>query len=209
MTDLANMPERTYRVLVRGRFANLDERLRASLLAGIDGVRPKFTVVGSMLYDRSLHTFTYRYEIRVRNDTPADSDAEAVIVAEEQAKSDLAARGIGYRNLTVMGATCLDEDSEAEIDAPYTEKRRERMTATIRSGTMHRQWVFAERPVAAITARTFAMREALVPEPGEGEALVRVVWLGIDPTQRTWLNEGATYLNPVAEGDVMRGSGVG
>ncbi|MGI8404244.1 MAG: hypothetical protein ACR2OE_05680 [Thermomicrobiales bacterium] len=83
------------------------------------------------------------------------------------------------------------------------------MTATIRSGTMHRQWVLAERPVAAITARTFAMREEPVPEPGEGEALVRVVWLGIDPTQRTWLNEGATYLNPVAEGEVMRGSGVG
>lgn len=74
---------------------------------------------------------------------------------------------------------------------------------------MNRQWVLAERPVAAITARTFAMCEAPVPEPGEGEALVRVVWLGIDPTQRTWLNEGATYLNPVAEGEVMRGSGVG
>lgn len=109
MTDLANMAERTYRVLVRGRFANLDERLRAALLAGIDGVRPEFTEVGLMLYDRSLHTFTYRYEIRVCSDTPADSDVEAVIVTEERAKSDLAARGIGYRDLTVMGATCLDD----------------------------------------------------------------------------------------------------
>lgn len=31
---------------------------------------------------------------------------------------------------------------------------------------MNRQWVLAERPVAAITARTFAMCEAPVPEPG-------------------------------------------
>ena len=38
---------------------------------------------------------------------------------------------------------------------------------------------------------------------------MRVVWLGIDPTQRTCLNEGPTYLNPVSVGDVMRGSGVG
>ena len=110
MTDLAHTTtERTYRVLVRGRFANLDERLRTALLSDIDCLRPEFTTAGSMLYDRSLHTFTFRYEIRVANDTPADSDVEAVLVAEEQAKSDLAARGIGYRDLTVMGATCLDD----------------------------------------------------------------------------------------------------
>lgn len=35
------------------------------------------------------------------------------------------------------------------------------------------------------------------------------MWLGIDPTQRTWLNDSATYTQPVAIGDVMRGSGVG
>ncbi len=105
MADMTDMTERTYRVLVRGRFANLDERLWAD----VDDLRPEFTEAGSMLYDSSLHTFTFRYQVRVRNDTPADSDVEAVIVAEEQAKADLAARGIGYRDLTVMGATCLDD----------------------------------------------------------------------------------------------------
>lgn len=73
----------------------------------------------------------------------------------------------------------------------------------------NRQLILAERPATAITARTFAIRYEPVQKPAQGEALVRVAWLGIDPTQRTWLNEGATYLNPVNVGDVMRGSGVG
>lgn len=111
VADGANTTEwtRTYRVLVRGRFANLDEQQRAGLLAGVDTLRPEFTTAGSMLYDRALKRFTFRYEIRVSNDTPADSDVEAVLVAEEQAKSDLAARGIGYLDLAVMGATCLND----------------------------------------------------------------------------------------------------
>ncbi len=124
MADVAHTTERTYRVLVRGRFANLDERQRADLLAGVDSVRPEFTTAGSMLYDRSLRSFTFRYEIRVSNDTPADSDVEAVIVAEEQAKSDLAARGIGYRDLKVMGATCLDDMKiRKPKSGPHTPKK--------------------------------------------------------------------------------------
>lgn len=35
------------------------------------------------------------------------------------------------------------------------------------------------------------------------------MWLSIDPTQRGWLNPSATYMQPVAIGDVMRGSGAG
>lgn len=45
--------------------------------------------------------------------------------------------------------------------------------------------------------------------PGPGEALVRVVWLGFDPTQRGWLNAGANYMDPVPLGAVMRAGGVG
>ena len=74
---------------------------------------------------------------------------------------------------------------------------------------MNRQWVLVERPSGPVAPHHFEFRETPVPEPGPGEALVRVVWLGLDPTQRTWLNEHATYINPVMLGEVMRGSGVG
>lgn len=72
-----------------------------------------------------------------------------------------------------------------------------------------RQMVLRERPSEGITADTFAEQTEPVPTLNDGEALVQVVWLGIDATQRTWLNADATYIAPVGIGEVMRGSGVG
>lgn len=76
-------------------------------------------------------------------------------------------------------------------------------------GSINRQLVLVERPAGPITARTFAVCEGAIPDLAEGEALVRVAWLGIDATQRTWLNADETYIDPVALGSVMRSSGVG
>lgn len=73
----------------------------------------------------------------------------------------------------------------------------------------NRQLILRERPTGPVKPGHFEMVEAPVPTLAANEALVRVVWLGIDPTQRTWLNPTATYAAPVAVGDVMRGSGVG
>ncbi|MGB3329238.1 MAG: NADP-dependent oxidoreductase [Thermomicrobiales bacterium] len=74
---------------------------------------------------------------------------------------------------------------------------------------MNRQVILVERPDGPIVDATFAIREAPLPALAEGEALVRVAWLGIDATQRTWLNDDETYIEPVPIGAVMRGSGVG
>ncbi|WNZ64229.1 NADP-dependent oxidoreductase [Myxococcus sp. MxC21-1] len=77
------------------------------------------------------------------------------------------------------------------------------------STTSNRQWVLKARPREAVSDDCFEWREGPVPTPGPGEALVRVTWLAIEPTQRTWLNANATYIQPVALGEVMRGAGVG
>ncbi|PSJ43635.1 NADP-dependent oxidoreductase [Sphingomonas deserti] len=74
---------------------------------------------------------------------------------------------------------------------------------------MNRQLRVRARPSGPVEDRHFELRTGPVPELAEGEALIRVDWLGIDPTQRTWLNPSATYVQPVALGEVMRGSGVG
>jgi NADPH-dependent curcumin reductase len=73
---------------------------------------------------------------------------------------------------------------------------------------MHR-WVLAARPAPDITDATLRYEEAPVPEPAEGEALVRNLYLSLDPTNRGWMNEAATYLPPVPLGDTMRGLTVG
>ncbi|MGW5385675.1 NADP-dependent oxidoreductase [Nocardia sp. NPDC003963] len=72
-----------------------------------------------------------------------------------------------------------------------------------------RRIVLSERPAAGITTGTFAEKRSPFPILESGEALVRVEWLGIDATQRTWLNPATTYTTPVGVGEVMRGSGVG
>lgn len=74
---------------------------------------------------------------------------------------------------------------------------------------VNRQIILRKRPEGAISGEHFEVIEAPLPAPGPDEALVRVAWLGIDPTQRTWLNPSATYAQPIALGEVMRGSGVG
>ncbi|MEO8813858.1 MAG: NADP-dependent oxidoreductase [Mycobacterium sp.] len=45
--------------------------------------------------------------------------------------------------------------------------------------------------------------------PAEGEFLVRVEYLSIDPAMRTWMNAGRSYVPPVEIGEVMRAGGIG
>jgi NADPH-dependent curcumin reductase CurA len=73
----------------------------------------------------------------------------------------------------------------------------------------NRRFLLAERPSGPVDENTFDLVREPVPEIGEGEALVRVKWISIDPTNRTWIGEEPTYLPPVAIGEVMRGLGLG
>lgn len=73
----------------------------------------------------------------------------------------------------------------------------------------NRRFLLAERPVGPVDEKTFNLVSGPVPEIGEGEALVRVNWISIDPTNRTWIGEEPTYLPPVAIGEVMRALGLG
>jgi NADPH-dependent curcumin reductase CurA len=74
---------------------------------------------------------------------------------------------------------------------------------------VNRQWRLAARPVGLVKESDFEWREERVPTPGEGELLVHNLYLSLDPTNRGWMNETATYLRPVAIGEVMRGITLG
>ena len=69
--------------------------------------------------------------------------------------------------------------------------------------------MFAKRPVGLVTESCFEMVEVPVPELGEGEALLQVRYLGIDPTIRGWLDERGNYMAGVAIGEPVRSNGVG
>lgn len=103
------MESRTYRVMVGGQFAGLNDQLREALLGSLGDVRLQFSEAGNLWYDRSLYAFTYRFQIEVDAQTPEDADVEAQLLAEERAIADLTSRGLSWRNLRITGSTCLDD----------------------------------------------------------------------------------------------------
>ena len=73
----------------------------------------------------------------------------------------------------------------------------------------NRRFTLRERPTGRIDDTTFQLDPQPVPEIGEGEALVRIEYISVDPTNRAWIGEEPTYLPPVAIGEVMRAGGIG
>jgi len=47
------------------------------------------------------------------------------------------------------------------------------------------------------------------PEPGDGQFLVEVDYISLDPAMRGWMNETRSYVPPVGIGEVMRAGGIG
>ena len=75
--------------------------------------------------------------------------------------------------------------------------------------TMNRQLRLAQRPVGMVDEHTFELVETPVPDLEDGQALVKMAYLSIDPTNRVWIREEPSYLPPVGIGEVMRGGAVG
>jgi hypothetical protein len=70
---------------------------------------------------------------------------------------------------------------------------------------INRQFLLAARPVGMIKRSDFEYREAPAPEaPGSGAAVVRNLYVSIDPAMRGWMVNRADYVAPLAIGDVMR-----
>jgi len=73
----------------------------------------------------------------------------------------------------------------------------------------NRQWVLRQRPIGLIKPGDLELVEAPLQELSDGEILIRTVYLSLDPTNRTWMNDTEGYLPPVPLGGVMRGLTLG
>ena len=76
------------------------------------------------------------------------------------------------------------------------------------SESKNRQWILAARPTGNLTGNEFRWNEAPIPQPADGQVLVRNLWLSFDPTQRGWMARDS-YLPMIPLGEVMRAFGVG
>jgi len=73
----------------------------------------------------------------------------------------------------------------------------------------NRQFLLARRPVGQASREDFIFQEVPVAEPAEGQVLLKNRYLSLDPAMRGWMNDGKSYIAPVALGDVMRALGIG
>ena len=73
----------------------------------------------------------------------------------------------------------------------------------------NRQFRLAARPVGLAKESDWKMTREPVAEPGDGQLLVKVLQLSLDPAMRGWMNEGRSYIAPVGIGEVMRAIGIG
>ncbi len=73
----------------------------------------------------------------------------------------------------------------------------------------NRQVRLAARPSGLPRATDWSLTTEEVPDPAEGQFVVAVSHLSVDPAMRGWMNAGASYVPPVEIGAVMRAGAVG
>ena len=75
--------------------------------------------------------------------------------------------------------------------------------------TTNRQWHLASRPQGEPTLANFRLVEAPVPEPKDGEVLVRHHFMSLDPYMRGRMNDAKSYAQPQPLDQVMGGGTAG
>ncbi|MFL6603451.1 MAG: NADP-dependent oxidoreductase [Steroidobacteraceae bacterium] len=74
---------------------------------------------------------------------------------------------------------------------------------------VNEQWRLAAFPQGEIRPGDFEWSREPVPKTGEGQILVRNIYLSVDPTNRLWASGEETYLPALELGEVMRGITLG
>jgi NADPH-dependent curcumin reductase CurA len=73
----------------------------------------------------------------------------------------------------------------------------------------NQQFRLASRPAGLPTPDNWKLTEEPLSPLATGEVRVQTLYLSLDPAMRGWMNEGKSYIRPVAIGEVMRAGGVG
>src|SRR4249920_2977403 len=76
-------------------------------------------------------------------------------------------------------------------------------------GSVNRQILLKSRPEGAPSLENFQLVQGPVPEPREGEVLMRTRYLSLDPYMRGRMSAAKSYAKPVGVGEPMVGGTVG
>lgn len=73
----------------------------------------------------------------------------------------------------------------------------------------NKAWTLASRPTGWVKEENFKLLESPVPQPKDGEVLVKNLWLSLDPYMRGRISDAKSYVKGVDIGEVMVGQTVG
>jgi NADPH-dependent curcumin reductase CurA len=73
--------------------------------------------------------------------------------------------------------------------------------------SVNRQILLVEKPTGKLAPEHFKLSRGIVPEPKDGEALVRTRYISLDAANRAWMH-GATYRAAVEANTVMAGGAI-
>ena len=88
-------------------------------------------------------------------------------------------------------------------------KRRSETAYDARVPTRSREIRLAARPRGAPVPTDFELAEVELPDPGDGELVVRNAFLSVDPYMRGRMNDAKSYVPPFALGEPLTGGAVG
>jgi len=75
------------------------------------------------------------------------------------------------------------------------------------NATVNRQVLLVEKPAGKLGPEHFKLTQGAIPEPKDGEVLLRVRFISLDAANRAWMH-GATYRAAVEANTVMAGGGI-
>ncbi len=73
----------------------------------------------------------------------------------------------------------------------------------------NKEIIFASRPAGVPAPNNFKIEDAPVPQPNDGEVLVRTLYISVDPYLRGRMREGRSYIPPFEVGQVIESGALG
>lgn len=74
---------------------------------------------------------------------------------------------------------------------------------------LNHKFELAAHPIGLPKRTDWVYKEEPLRDPGDGEFLVKIIYISLDPAMRGWMSNSKSYVPPVGIGEVMRALGLG
>src|SRR5260221_10890357 len=106
------------------------------------------------------------------------------------------------RTICAIRASCA-----VKLHSETPEQRSKSRGENTMNDVVNRQVLLVEKPAGKLGREHFKMAKGAIPEPKDGEVLVRARYISLDAANRAWMH-GATYRAAVEANTVMAGGGI-